>query len=716
MSDQSVSPRNRDDSKCAVCKQFLRRWPERERKTIKSQNLVQDALTLIDLSIRIGDVVCRWCMNKIHAKISLEKKRQRTSSTSETVDMEASTSEMAISQASTSSSEQISSQSSHSSLDPLYMPSVHQNPELFEVPYFRSVSTHAYCFICSGSSDLKSIPLEARLQVFRMRQVFVPANNVCCKRHMIGKLLHDDEVGNIRIASDRCEMSRVEMNIFPNSLSPNFRGSIFENLANRTISDTHLKTLTGFCWRQIEQLREWMSSMRDTEGRSAIQAICVFLHKMRSGNSDNIIAVNWGIDSGSLVSSYIKSVMRSFENEVLPNRFGINSISRDSLIRNHTSLVAKKLFDIDDDHLMIICDGTYLRHEKSSNNVYQRKSYSGQKKTSLCKPFTICATDGFVIELAGPYSATKNDADILKEVLRQPRGLSTILQPGDYFVLDRGFRDVVPMLENRGYHVLMPALKGKRPQLTTIESNESRFVTKIRWVVEAIHGIIGQRYKLLHHQLRNNYLSNARTLCRIACFLQNSFGKSLSSDLEDMDVIIDRMKSRNNTNALAKLVEKENWNRRTRMFQTLSEEDIADFPRLTIPELKIFFTGNYQLGQAMSYLAEMINEDGSLTFQYAKERDVIQWEVKSRHINRKTYKCYVQYVPNRNDTSGIIGHYCSCFNGNRTIGCCSHVAAIVFYLSHCRYQSHIYLPADYLTKLFDFTEMTTVIDEDSEED
>ncbi|KAH9412612.1 hypothetical protein DERP_006574 [Dermatophagoides pteronyssinus] len=51
--------------------------------------------------------------------------------------------------------------------------------------------------------------------------------------------------------------------------------------------------------------------MRDTEGRIAIQAICVFLHKMRSENSDNIIAVNWGIDSESLVSSYIKSKLKA---------------------------------------------------------------------------------------------------------------------------------------------------------------------------------------------------------------------------------------------------------------------------------------------------------------------------------------------------------------------------------------------------------------------
>ena len=50
----------------------------------------------------------------------------------------------------------------------------------------------------------------------------------------------------------------------------------------------------------------------------------------------------------------------------------------------------------------------------------------------------------------------------------------------------------------------MLVLKGKRNQLTTDESNQSRFVNKIRWVVEAVHGHIKQKFKLLDHKLDNN--------------------------------------------------------------------------------------------------------------------------------------------------------------------------------------------------------------------
>ena len=86
----------------------------------------------------------------------------------------------------------------------------------------------------------------------------------------------------------------------------------------------------------------------------------------------------------------------------MPLRFGINSVIRDDLIQNHTTEMANKLFNLNG-NLFLICDGTYARHQKSTNNEYQRKSYSGQKKVPLCKPFTVSTTDGYVIHTLGPY-------------------------------------------------------------------------------------------------------------------------------------------------------------------------------------------------------------------------------------------------------------------------------------------------------------------------
>lgn len=79
--------------------------------------------------------------------------------------------------------------------------------------------------------------------------------------------------------------------------------------------------------------------------------------------------------------------------------------------------------------------------------------------------------------------------------------------------------------------MLMPALKGKRNQLPTTEAKESRFVTKLRWVVEAVHGIIATKFRLLHNQFDNKMLTSAMLYCKVANFLVNEFGKRLIIEL-----------------------------------------------------------------------------------------------------------------------------------------------------------------------------------------
>lgn len=83
----------------------------------------------------------------------------------------------------------------------------------------------------------------------------------------------------------------------------------------------------------------------------------------------------------------------------------------------------------------------------------------------------------------------------------------------------------------------MPALKGKRKQLSTEESNESRFVTKIRWAVKSVHGCIKQKYRILDHKLDNKLLAKVGSFFRITSFLNNMFGKRLHSDVEMFDNI-----------------------------------------------------------------------------------------------------------------------------------------------------------------------------------
>ena len=67
---------------------------------------------------------------------------------------------------------------------------------------------------------------------------------------------------------------------------------------------------------------------------------------------------------------------------MLPFHFSSSALNSDNIINNHTTKIIRKLLDVSDD-LFVICDGTYARHLKSTNNEYQRKYFSWRKKVSL---------------------------------------------------------------------------------------------------------------------------------------------------------------------------------------------------------------------------------------------------------------------------------------------------------------------------------------------
>lgn len=81
-----------------------------------------------------------------------------------------------------------------------------------------------------------------------------------------------------------------------------------------------------------------------------------------------------------------------------------------------------------------------------------------------------------------------------------------------------------------GYTVFYAGFKRKKKQLCTKDSNQSRFVTKIRWVVVDVHRVIDQNYKLLLNQIHHSFFSEANSCCQISYVLVNILEKRLNSN------------------------------------------------------------------------------------------------------------------------------------------------------------------------------------------
>lgn len=90
-------------------------------------------------------------------------------------------------------------------------------------------------------------------------------------------------------------------------------------------------------------------------------------------------------------------------------------------------------------------------------------------------------------------------------------------QNGDILVVDRGYRDAIPMLEALGIHVKMPSIlePGQR-QFSTEQANESRLVTKTRWIIEARNGHIKNIFKFFAQTVIMPHVTNLGDFFRIA--------------------------------------------------------------------------------------------------------------------------------------------------------------------------------------------------------
>lgn len=255
--------------------------------------------------------------------------------------------------------------------------------------------------------------------------------------------------------------------------------------------------------------------------------------------------------------------------------------------------------------------------QKSSNYLFQKKTYSLHKYRNLLKPFLLVVTDGHIIDVFGPYPATQSDSDIMKTLFQNENSeLKRYFRPNDFFFLERGFRDSISLLESQGYKVFKPEnLEPGETQLSTISANKSRQVTLCRWwVVE----VINSRFKNEYFNVASLHLVDDFRICAA---LINAFHVALR-DRSDADVILNRALLRANMpNHLSNYVTENNINRRRVQFARIDSdnEELNIFPQMTKSELELFALREYQIRQAQSYYGEHVRRKRSFDVELARE-------------------------------------------------------------------------------------------------
>ncbi|RLU23819.1 hypothetical protein DMN91_004027 [Ooceraea biroi] len=250
-------------------------------------------------------------------------------------------------------------------------------------------------------------------------------------------------------------------------------------------------------------------------------------------------------------------------------------------------------------------------------------------------------------------------------------------QENDIVIVDRGYRDAIELLARLGIVWKMPALlEANERQLSTEDANDSRLVTKSRWIVEARNGHIKSIFKFLREMIQIQHLPNLRDFYRIAGDIINKCHPPILMEGVNAEMAQQLLGKAREPNVIQALVENLNTKNAQRWIR-LDAEQLLDFPVLTLDFLKNLTVGVYQIKLAASYVKDKLQRDEEEEFQLEMLRDVnrlpqlglMRVRIFSRFRNATKYQLWISYRPtddnevddgmDNDEHTPIQGYYCT---------------------------------------------------------
>lgn len=438
-------------------------------------------------------------------------------------------------------------------------------------------------------------------------------------------------------------------------------------------------------------------------------SLYMYLMRLRKGLTFENIGNHFGL-SRVTVSKSIDVVRKVLVSDFVPLHLGFQNLTRDHLIDNTTQAARILYTDGDSDKLITVWDATYIFCEKSGNYDFQKSTYNSQKKRNFVKPMMCVTTNGTIVDAIGPFEATVNDATIIKKIFEKDDGtIMSVIRPRDVFLVDRGFRDCVEYLRAKEIDVFMPCCVDKKTPnqpLSTEQANQSRRVTKGRFVVEARNGHLKTIWAIFSKTWSTGSLPYLMNDIHIGSALINRFTSKIVADKEDEEAIANGIMSKQNEpNTFASKIISDAFQKHVKEFVEIDSANF-EFPELSLLDLKNIAKGSYQLKQSRSYIVRHINNNNErkfISYMLPSDSDTIGLFfgtiideknvskplitltlLQSRHFNNKFRRVFILADAVNNSMSGIVGYYCDCMTGRRTAGCCSHIMTVLKYFGYTR--------------------------------
>jgi len=565
---------------------------------------------------------------------------------------------------------------------------------------------------------------ECKANAFILRDIYIPEHVKSCLCHLDdnGFILQPLLLG-LRSINRPYIIKGPQLQAFLQglrSVAKNKTKIVDEN----SLSDDEFECLCPINKEQFRELIIYCDEIPQDGGHRYVSKkdLLMFLCKMRQGLSDNFLKVIFQYSSRQAVSMAIATVRQSLMQRFVPNNIGFDAITRDDYITRHVTDFANELYNPEPQttRVIAIIDGTYVYIPKSTNFRALRQSYCVHKGRHLVKPVLIVAPDGYILDIQGPYfsDSKNNDAALLQnEFIRNADRMKHWLQENDIVIVDRGYRDATELLVSLGIVWKMPALLLRnQQQLNTEDANDSRLVTKSRWVVEARNGHIKSIFKFFYQMMQIQHIPNLGDFFRIAGAIINKYHPPILMHEVNAEMARQLLEKAREPNVVQAIVEVDNLkNRNIHRWVQLDARHLLDFPVLTLDFLKDLTIGIYQVKLASSYVQNKLyrEADDIIEVEMLKDEDqlpqpgFLRTRVFSRFRNATKYQTWIAYqadndVDDQDDAvheNNIIkGYYCTCRSGARTIGTCAHVSSVLWFLGYACHQENIRYPSTKLVQ------------------
>lgn len=566
----------------------------------------------------------------------------------------------------------------------------------------RAVRNWRKCLACEIREHLHRPSKEMRFYICKSQKIYILENDRVCDYHA-----QSQNWDQIRFKTASSFSGKAVDEMFNFLLNPPLS-------ANENLNSSHVEI--GLSDAQFHQVicELGLSENPNKTQKRMIMDVRIYMERLRHGHTFEQMAHRYNVKRQT-IGEKVKRGRDILLQNFVPKHLG--NANREWLI-SHTTELARILFCKNNANIcVIVCDGTYIYTCSSTNYAHQRKVYSCQKQRHLFKIMKIVAADGTILAVFGPFEATKNDAEILRTVFNDT-SIGDLLHPGDVILLDRGFRDCLQFLRNKNFDARIPAFieKGNNGQLTSIQDNQSRLITKLRFVIEVANGRMKEKWHLFGKIIPSILTKHLMSDYKIGAALLNLFAKPIICDRDDFLCIGTRMLSLVNTkNELRHIINSKTFQHTERSYFNFIEPSELYFPRFNQKQMKEFALGTYVIKQAISYAAEHKKLQGNFKISELPAKHIwahfgsictkenfekpifILAKIKSRYRGQKIHTVYILY-----DMSILqkkMFYFCKCQHGQRTIGSCAHVMTVVWYFAYGQYET-AKDPASHLNDFF----------------